>query len=96
MGAVFRSYVKRFRMHRGVAGWLPGVTVPDSIMERMAKFEKKEDQLKSDFVSMVAHEIKSPLNSVLMQLNVVLDGLAGGLAKNKKKFSPEVLLKSSL
>ena len=29
MGAVFRSYVKRFRMHRGVAGWLPGVTVPE-------------------------------------------------------------------
>ncbi len=40
---------------------------------------KKMDQLKSDFVSMVAHEIKSPLNSILMQLKVVLDGLAGDL-----------------
>jgi two-component system, OmpR family, phosphate regulon sensor histidine kinase PhoR len=40
---------------------------------------KRIDQLKSDFVSMVAHEIKSPLNSVLMQLNVILDGLAGDL-----------------
>ncbi|WP_291462042.1 response regulator, partial [Desulfobacula sp.] len=28
---------------------------------------KKIDQLKSNFVSMVAHEIKSPLNSILMQ-----------------------------
>ncbi len=44
---------------------------------------KKMDQLKSDFVSMVAHEIKSPLNSILMQLKVVLDGLAGELTKKQ-------------
>lgn len=52
---------------------------------------KKIDQLKSDFVSMVAHEIKSPLNSVLMQLNVVLDGLAGELTQKQK----EILLRTS-
>lgn len=46
---------------------------------------KKIDQLKSDFVSMVAHEIKSPLNSILMQLNVVLDGLAGDLTEKQKE-----------
>ena len=46
---------------------------------------KKIDQMKSDFVSMVAHEIKSPLNSVLMQLNVVLDGLAGELTEKQKE-----------
>ena len=38
---------------------------------------KRMDQLKSNFVSMVSHEIRSPMNSVLMQLKVVLDGLAG-------------------
>ena len=38
---------------------------------------KRMDQLKSDFVSMVSHEIRSPMNSVLAQLKVVLDGLAG-------------------
>ena len=52
---------------------------------------KREDQLKSDFVSMVAHEIKSPLNSVLMQLNVVLDGLAGELTEKQR----EILTRSS-
>ena len=46
---------------------------------------KKIDQLKSNFVSMVAHEIKSPLNSILMQLNVVLDGLAGELTEKQKQ-----------
>lgn len=38
---------------------------------------KKMDQMKSDFVSMVAHEIRSPLNSLLMQLKNLHDGLAG-------------------
>ena len=38
---------------------------------------KQMDQMKSDFVSMVAHEIRSPLNSLLMQLKNVHDGLAG-------------------
>ncbi len=53
---------------------------------------KKQDKLKSDFVSMVAHEIKSPLNSILMQLKVVLDGLAGDLTDKQR----EILERSSL
>ncbi|MFW6335125.1 MAG: ATP-binding protein, partial [Desulfosalsimonas sp.] len=38
---------------------------------------KRLDQVKSDFVSMVAHEIKSPLNSVRMLVDNVRAGLAG-------------------
>ncbi|OQY53394.1 MAG: hybrid sensor histidine kinase/response regulator [Desulfobacteraceae bacterium 4572_89] len=53
--------------------------------------KKHKDQLKSDFVSMVAHEIKSPLNSILMQLKVVLDGLAGELTDKQR----EVLTRAS-
>ncbi len=52
---------------------------------------KKMDQMRSDFVSMVAHEIKSPLNSILMQLKVILDGLAGELTDKQK----EILLRTS-
>ncbi len=52
---------------------------------------KRVDQLKSDFVSMVAHEIKSPLNSILMQLKVVLDGLAGDLTQKQR----DILSRSS-
>jgi two-component system phosphate regulon sensor histidine kinase PhoR len=52
---------------------------------------KHEDQFKSEYVAMVAHEIKSPLNSILMQLNVVLDGLAGKLTDKQK----EILTRSS-
>lgn len=39
--------------------------------------QKKVDQLKTDFVSMVAHEIRGPMNTVMAQLKVVLGGLAG-------------------
>lgn len=41
--------------------------------------QKRAEQLKNDFVSLVAHEIRSPLSSVLMQLSVLRDGLAGEL-----------------
>ncbi|MFP4193382.1 MAG: ATP-binding protein [Desulfobacterales bacterium] len=46
---------------------------------------KKLDQVKSDFVSMVAHEIKGPLNSVLMLIDNVKSGLAGDLTEKQEE-----------
>lgn len=46
---------------------------------------KQMDQMKSDFVSMVSHEIRSPMNSILMQLKVVLDKLAGDLTPKQEE-----------
>ncbi len=46
---------------------------------------KKMDKLKSDFVSMVAHEIRSPMGSVLALVKVVQDGLAGGLTEKQQE-----------
>ncbi|WP_457575434.1 ATP-binding response regulator [Desulfomarina sp.] len=46
---------------------------------------KKMDQMKSDFVSMVSHEIRSPMNSLLMQLKIILDGLAGDITEKQKE-----------
>lgn len=51
---------------------------------------KKMDQMKSDFVSMVSHEIRSPMNSVLAQLKVVLDGLAGELTEKQHEILQRV------
>ena len=45
---------------------------------------KKVDRMKSEFVSMVSHEIRSPMNSVLMQIQVLLDGLAGELTEKQR------------
>jgi PAS domain S-box-containing protein len=41
------------------------------------------DKLRSDFLSMVSHELKAPLSSLLMQISVVRDGLAGELTEKQ-------------
>ncbi len=46
---------------------------------------KKTDQMKSDFVSLVSHEIRSPMNSLLMQLKVISDGLAGEVTEKQQE-----------
>jgi PAS domain S-box-containing protein len=53
--------------------------------------EKTINQMKSDFVSMVAHELKSPMNTVLSQLKIILDELAGPVTEKQK----EVLFRAS-
>ncbi|MEJ2040823.1 MAG: PAS domain-containing sensor histidine kinase, partial [Desulfosarcinaceae bacterium] len=45
----------------------------------------KMNRMKSEFVSMVSHEIRGPMNSVLMQLKVVLDGLAGEVSAKQEE-----------
>jgi PAS domain S-box-containing protein len=42
------------------------------------------DKLRGDFLSMVSHELKAPLSSLLMQISVVHDGLAGDLTSKQK------------
>lgn len=46
---------------------------------------KEMDRMKSDFVSMVSHEIRSPMNSLLAQLKILLDGLAGDITTKQRE-----------
>ncbi len=46
---------------------------------------KRLDQVRSDFVSMVAHEVRSPLNSILAQIKVLSDGLAGTVSPKQSE-----------
>jgi PAS domain S-box-containing protein len=46
---------------------------------------KKIERMKSDFVSMVSHEIRSPMNSLLMQMKIILDGLAGEVTDKQRE-----------
>jgi two-component system phosphate regulon sensor histidine kinase PhoR len=51
---------------------LGSVTILDDITHL-----KLLDEMKSAFVSMVAHEIRGPLSTVLSQIKILMDGLAG-------------------
>jgi signal transduction histidine kinase len=42
------------------------------------------DRIKADFLSMVSHQLKSPLSSVLLQTSILLDGLAGEVTDKQK------------
>ena len=74
-------YVARCRPFRDRIGRNLGtITVLNDIT-----YLKEINQLKSDFVSMVAHEIKSPMSSVLAQIKVVQDELAGSVTLKQKE-----------
>jgi len=47
---------------------------------------KQLDQMKSDFINMVAHELRSPLFSIKQLLTVQLEGLSGPLTDKQKDY----------
>ena len=56
-----------------------------TVLEDITAF-KQLDQMKSDFVNMVAHELRSPLVSIRQLNTVLLEGLAGPLEKKQQDF----------
>jgi len=75
------TYVVRCRPFRDRIGRNLGtITVLSDIT-----YLKDINQRQSDFVSMVAHEIRSPLNSVMAQMKVVQDGLAGDVTQKQSE-----------
>ena len=64
----------------GLKGQVVGTV---SVFQDVTTF-KQLDAMKSDFVQMVSHELRSPLASIKQLLAVVLDGLAGELAQQQR------------
>jgi two-component system, OmpR family, phosphate regulon sensor histidine kinase PhoR len=56
-----------------------------SVLENISAF-KQLDQMKSDFVNMVAHELRSPLVSMRQLNSVLLEGLVGALEEKQRDF----------
>lgn len=56
-----------------------------TVLEDVTAF-KQLDQMKSDFVNMVAHELRSPLVSIRQINTVLLEGLAGPLKEKQQEF----------
>ena len=56
-----------------------------TVLEDISAF-KQLDEMKSDFVNMVAHELRSPLVSIRQQNSVLVEGLAGPLQEKQQNF----------
>ena len=54
-------------------------------LERKNLELKKLDQLKSDFVSTVSHELRTPLAISTECINLILDGVVGGINEQQKE-----------
>jgi two-component system phosphate regulon sensor histidine kinase PhoR len=61
------------------------VTGTVTVLEDVTAF-KQLDQMKSDFMNMVAHELRSPLVSIRQLNSVLLEGLAGPLQEKQQDF----------
>jgi signal transduction histidine kinase len=62
-----------------------GVVGAVTVLENITAF-KQLDQMKSDFVNLVAHELRSPLVAIRQLNSVILDGLAGPLGEKQTEF----------
>jgi len=56
-----------------------------TVLEDITAF-KQLDQMKSDFVNMVAHELRSPLVAIRQLNSVLLEGLAGPMEEKQQDF----------
>ncbi len=56
-----------------------------TVLEDITAF-KHLDEMKSDFINMVAHELRSPLVSIRQQNSVLAEGLAGPLQEKQQDF----------
>jgi len=54
---------------------------------------KQMDEMKSSFVQMVSHELRSPVASIIQLVTVILEGLAGELAEKQRELLSRAQLK---
>jgi two-component system phosphate regulon sensor histidine kinase PhoR len=62
-----------------------GIVGTVTVLQDITAF-KQLDEMKSDFVNMVAHELRSPLVSIRQQNTILLEGLVGPLEEKQHTF----------
>lgn len=74
------------RMQRAMLHMMGDLDIAKKEMEKANRELRKLDELKSDFVSIVSHELRSPLTVTREAISQVLDGVCGETNKEQKKF----------
>jgi len=57
----------------------------DALLKANEEIEKLS-RIKSDFISIISHELRTPLTSIKESVSLVLDGIAGPISEEQKKF----------
>ena len=60
-----------------------------ALKEELSKANEEIEKLariKSDFISVVSHELRTPLTSIKESVSLVLDGVAGPISEEQKKY----------
>ena len=84
-GEVTRDFENRYLAKDGTYRWLSwrSTTVPEHgliyAVARDVEEQKRIEQLKNDFVSVVSHELRRPLTSIRGSLGLIAGGVAGEL-----------------
>jgi len=86
-GLISRELRKGNKYIHALSAPVPGVN--DQVLGTVTVFQdittfKQLDEMKSNFVQMVSHELRSPMASIKQLLTVVLDGLAGELMDKQR------------
>jgi signal transduction histidine kinase len=66
------------------------ISFASSSVSRLEKKASEADRAKDEFVSMVSHQLRSPLSNVNWYTEMLLAGDAGKINKNQKKYLEEV------
>jgi len=87
-GEVSREFCRDGKYIHAVSAPIPGLE--NQVLGTVTLFKdvtiyKQLNEMKSDFVQLVSHELRSPLASIEQLLAVVIDGLAGDLTGKQKE-----------
>jgi PAS domain S-box-containing protein len=86
-GLISREFRKGSRYLQAMSAPVPGldgqVLGTVTVFQDITTF-RQLDEMKSNFVQMVSHELRSPMASIKQLLTVVLDGLAGPLMDKQR------------
>ena len=78
-----------------VASYLQGNEVTGAvILFRDATEEKRIDQAKTEFVSLASHQLRTPLSAINWYAEMLLDGDAGKVSREQKKYLEEIYFSS--
>jgi PAS domain S-box-containing protein len=85
-----RKNLDEFPMEFTITTWETRTGVFFTIIARDITERKKIEQMKSDFISLVSHQLKTPVAEIKEFTDIILSGLAGELSDKQKLYLQEM------